>query len=60
MDEMSLANRKVDGMPTFLKKVSLILIELYHILILKAMLIKVMPRLWGSQYMALNQRDILW
>jgi hypothetical protein len=36
MDEKSLANRKVDGMPTFLKKVSLILRVLYHILILKA------------------------
>ena len=41
---MSLANRKVDGMPTFLKKVSLILTELYHILILKAMLMKVAIR----------------
>jgi len=29
--KMPLANRKVDGMPTFLKKVSLILGLLYHI-----------------------------
>src|SRR5262249_20147191 len=31
--KMSLANRKVDGMPTFLKKVSLFCKKLYHILI---------------------------